>query len=397
VTGAVNLTRSRREPHSISFCILVKAPRFLLGLGASFALSTSLFATESSDAFVAALTASFSTWDSDHDGILSMSEIDHALADASIKGDTAVALGVVKRIARDKKWSSISRTLPELTGLAAKEKSASVPNVGTMFAEGRKHLAGTERVLFTESAPRLAVLCQGTMGNCFSLAPLGSMLSRDPEQVKAMFKDNNDGTYNVHIGATWIHVDAPTDAEITLSSRGGDTGLWSNVYEKAVGVARNNLRPERDRATTPLDAIARGGSAGTMLAFITGHEMERFTLKWAKDAKTTPEETEAKLKELRQKLTVAFSEHRCVTTGTLTPSMPGLRGGHAYGVLAYNQATDEIRLWDPHGDAFTPAGDPGLKTGFPRNEGICDMPLAVFVKQFSGLAFELMNPPVAGN
>jgi hypothetical protein len=151
------------------------------------------------------------------------------------------------------------------------------------------------------------------------------------------------------------------------------------------------LREENKRVTTPLDAIARGGSAGTMLAFITGNEMERFTLKWAKDAKTTPEETAAKLKELRAKLITAFAERRCVTTGTLSPKMLGIRGGHAYGVIGYNAATDEIQTWDPHGDTFTPKGPPSPEAGYPRQDGLCEMPLTVFVQQFSGLAFELFK------
>ncbi|MCX6857116.1 MAG: C2 family cysteine protease, partial [Verrucomicrobia bacterium] len=265
------------------------------------------------------------------------------------------------------------------------------PKLTSMFNEGRKRLANTKRELFVEAAPSLLKLHQGDMGNCFSLAPLGCMLSRNPAQVKAMFKENDDGTYEVKIGKEIVRVAAPTDAEIALSSSNESTGLWSNVYEKAAGMARNELRAEKDRVTTPLDAIARGGSAGTMLAFITGNEMERFTLKWAKDKKTTPEETQSKLKELRSKLTAAFAERRCVTTGTLSPTVPGMRGGHAYGVVGYNAATDEIKTWDPHGDSFKPKGTPSPETGYPRQDGLCEMPMIVFVKQFSGLAFELLE------
>jgi hypothetical protein len=134
-----------------------------------------------------------------------------------------------------------------------------------------------------------------------------------------------------------------------------------------------------------------------MMAFITGHEIERFSLKWAKDETTPAAESEAKLKELRAKLAAAFAENRCVTTGTLKPNLPGLRGHHAYAVIGYDAAKDEIRVWDPHGDAFSPDGKPGPETGFPRRQGVCALPLAVFVKQFSGLAFELLPAhPQAG-
>ena len=338
--------------------------------------------------FAEVLKASFLAWDSNHDGTLAKLEIDTALADPKIKGDAAAALAVVKRLNRSKTWSAIPLMIE---GMSTIPKTKGPPNLTSMFNEGRKRIANTKRELFAEAEPSLMKLHQGDMGNCFSLAPLGCMLSRDPAQVKAMFKQNDDGTYEVKIGHKFIRVAAPTDAEIALSSRNESTGLWSNVYEKAAGVACNELRDEKDRLTTPLDAIASGGSAGTMLALITGNEMERFTLKWAKDEKTTPQEIESKLAELRTKLIAALAERRCVTTGTLSPTMPGMRGGHAYGVVGYNAATDEIKTWDPHGDTFTPKGTPGPETGYPRQDGLCEMPLVVFVKQFSGFAFEILK------
>lgn len=366
--------------------------RFSCLLAVALSMSGVSFAAKATPpTFLSVLKASFAAWDSDHDGALSKLEIDHALADTAIKGDAAAALAVLKRLERSKTWTTIPRTLEALTNEAAKAKNKLGPDLAGMFADGQRRIANTKRVLFAKGAPQLPNLHQGKMGNCFSLAPLGSMLSRDATQVSAMFKDNGDGTFDVHIGKKWIHIAAPTDAEIALSSSNESTGLWSNVYEKAVGVARNEAREEKDRVTTPLDAIATGGSAGTMLAFISGNEMERFTLTWAKDSKTTPEETASKLQELRSKLVVAFAEHRCVTTGTTKPSMPGLLGGHAYGVIGYNEATDEIRVWDPHGDDFTPKVAPSPSAGFPRNNGVCAMPLTVFVKQFAGLAFELLS------
>jgi hypothetical protein len=354
----------------------------------TFAFCLSVAASAAEFSFAEVFKASFAAWDSNQDGTLNKLEIDSALADPQIKGDAAAALAVVKRLNRSKTWSAIPLTLE---GVSAVPTTKGGPKLTSMFNEGRQRIANAKRELFVEAAPSLLKLQQGDMGNCFSLAPLGCMLSRNPAQVKAMFKENDDGSYDVKIGKQNVRVVAPTDAEIALSSSNESTGLWSNVYEKAAGMARNELRDEKDRVTTPLDAIARGGSAGTMLAFITGNEMERFTLKWAKDKKTTPAETESKLTELRAKLIAAFAERRCVTTGTLSPTMPGMRGGHAYGVVGYNAATDQIKTWDPHGDTFTPKGTSGSETGYPRQDGLCEMPLVVFVKQFAGLAFELLE------
>jgi len=373
---------------------MMKPPRALFA-GALW-LATVLASAGAADdaapgaAFGAAVNHSFPAWDMDHDGVLSAAELDTALGDSAFTGDAGAALAVIKRLARRDAGQEIPQTADGLSALAASPTVPSGRNVAALFTDARKRIARTTRELFTPGAPALESLRQGEMGNCFSLAPLGAMLSRDAAQVRAMFRQNADGSFTVRIGKQEVTVAPPTDAEVALSSSSESTGRWSNVYEKAAGVARNQLRKEPDRVTAPLDALARGGSAGTMLAFITGHEMERFTLKWAKGANATPPEFAAKLDELRGKLRAAFAAHRCVTTGTLQPALPGLRSNHAYAVIGYDAATDEIRVWDPHGDTFTPRGVAGSESGFPREHGISTLPLPIFVTQFSGLAFEIL-------
>src|SRR4029079_10771391 len=117
---------------------------------------------------------------------------------------------------------------------------------------------------------------------------------------------------------------------------------------------RNAQRPEKDRLALPTDVIARGGSAGTMLAFLTGHEIVRFFCKFARDEKVAAADSELKLAELRKLLVDAVKEKRLITTGTNTsvpsgPTLPGIRGNHAYAVLGFDASSDEIQLWDPHG------------------------------------------------
>ena len=71
--------------------------------------------------------------------------------------------------------------------------------------------------------------------------------------------------------------------------------------------------------------------------------------------------------------------------------MPGMHGGHAYGVVGCNAVTDEIKTWDPNEDTFTPKGTSSPETGYPLQDGFCEMTLVVFVKQFYGLAVELLE------
>lgn len=348
--------------------------------------------------FIAALEAAFPAWDLDKNGALSVAELDERLADPAVKGEAAAVLAAVKRLARGKTTGTVPRTLDCLREVAQVPTAARsyasqatpAPDLPGMFKDSLRRIQQARRELFAGSGPALENLRQGKMGNCFSLAPLGCLLHRNPNEVRSMLQAHEDGTYTVKLGSREVRVPAPTEAEIALSSSSESTGLWSNVYEKAAGMARNELRDAKDRVGTPLDAIARGGSAGTMLAFITGHEMVRFTLTWAKQSKTSPEERNAKFKELREKLTQAFASNACVTTGTTSPNLPGILGGHAYGVLGYDAATDHITVWDPHGDDFTPKGEAGPTNGYPRKEGVCSMPLEVFAGQFAGLAFEIL-------
>ena len=79
-----------------------------------------------------------------------------------------------------------------------------------------------------------------------------------------------------------------------------------------------------------------------------------------------------------------------MTCGTTTTKIPGMTPNHAYAVLGYDESRDLIRCWNPHGDTTTVKGDASPANGYPLKDGVFEMPLPVFVKEFSGLAFELL-------
>jgi hypothetical protein len=135
-------------------------------------------------------------------------------------------------------------------------------------------------------------------------------------------------------------------------------------------------------------------SAGTMMGVLTGHAIERFTLTMFKSESTSQVEREAKLKELREKLVKAFDQKKLVTTGTnrtVSPKPPSINGNHAYAIIGYDAKTDHIKIWNPHGQNFTPKGKPSLQNGYETNGGKFEMPLEDFVKVFAGLAFEVLD------
>ena len=384
--------------HAIRF-VSCLASLSLIGSGAADNAPVQNTREKNATAFVSVLLKSFSTWDTDKDGTLQTPELDAAVANATIVGDQAAALSAVKRASRTRKVKLPPFTLENLKTLAFAAPAKDQPDLGGMYVGAQKKIADSDKKLFSRGTPSLDMLHQGKLGDCFCLAPFGAMLHRDASQVKAMFKPRGDGTYDVTLGQQTVQVAIPTDAEIAMSSSTETSGIWSNMYEKAAGLARNAEKPEEERVGTPVDAIARGGSAGTMLAFITGHEIVRFSCSFARDEEISRSEAAEKLTELRSLLMSAVAERRLITTGTNSgasgPTVPGISGGHAYAVLGYNAVSDQIQLWDPHGDTFTPNGKAGRKNGYPRKDGVFWMPLRMFVKQYAGLAFEQF-PKVAG-
>jgi hypothetical protein len=349
------------------------------------ALTLHLRAQTTAD-FLAAVQKNFARWDLNHNGILSSNELDSAVADSHTTGPDAAAVAALKRASRTAKTPLPAFSITNIAAITASRQ----PDLSQFYLEGVKRLAGmTNRTLFASGLPRLETIHQGRLGNCFSLAPLGAMVYRDPAQVAAMFTVETNGDFSVRLGRRTVEVAPPTDAEIAMSSSNEHDGIWVNVYEKALGTARNDDRPENERLDSPLDALARGGSAGTMLAYITGHDMKRFSFKFAKLPASATNDVAGRLDELREKLRAATAGKILMTCGTIKPTTPELTPNHAYAVLGYDAASDKVMLWNPHGQDFAPHGAEGPENGYVTKHGVFEIPLSEFVKQFSGMAFEV--------
>ena len=152
-------------------------------------------------------------------------------------------------------------------------------------------------------------------------------------------------------------------------------------------VRNDQVAPEK-RSDLAIDAIAKGGSEGRIMAYLTGHRVTGFGFKFAKDAATSDAARAAKLDELRQKLSAATMEKRLMACGTTKPTTPGITPKHAYALLDYDAKADTVQLWNPHGNNFTPKGPPGLSNGYATKNGLLTVPVTEFVQQFSGMSFE---------
>jgi hypothetical protein len=369
----------------------------LLGV-AFFGLGNlSLRASDSSanpSPFLTQTAAAFSQWDADGDGTLSQPEIERAVADSQYRGETAAAVVALRRAIRGKDYQLPPLTREGLAGAVPKPKDApKAPDFDALYTTALGRIQKAQRELWSGPPVTLNVVGQGKLGDCFCLAPLGAMLHRDPQEVARMFSLEADGKVAVTFGGGQrIAVNPPTDAELALLASTEGTGVWANCYEKAVGQTR--LKANDKTYPTEVSAVARGGSAGTMLSFVTGREIERFSCKPFREKTTTEEKKQELLGDLRARLSANVQARRLICGGTssgTTPAghkPPGIRGGHAYAILGYDAANDAVTLWDPHGDTFKPKGEPGLVEGYPRSEGRAQIPLTDLVQFFGGFSFE---------
>jgi hypothetical protein len=333
--------------------------------------------------FFEVVAARFAHWDANHDGRLSVVEVDRLVADPKIKGKEAAAVAALARTVHGDKVK------PPAGGLTREYLGADRPGhtFAKWFAAGVRHLATTDRTLFRPGDPSLHAFRQGPIGDCFVLAPLGAAVARDPAAVRRMIRDRPDGSYRVALGnGTVLDVPAPTDAEIALTAGSAGHGLWINVFEKAFAAYRAR---KPGKLGAGVDAIAHGGPTGQTLAAITGHPVRAVQIR--KDSEPPPAgmvrtEVAGRIDRLLREA-VAGRRLACASSAA-KQSTPGLTRNHAYAVLGYDPAHREVRLWNPHGNTFQPKGPAGLANGYPTKDGFFSMPLDDLVQTFRAVYAE---------
>ncbi len=134
---------------------------------------------------------------------------------------------------------------------------------------------------------------------------------------------------------------------------------------------------------------------------MTGHKAGVVSIRKYKDKKyPLPSESEIPrtLARLDSIFSKAFATNRLVCAD-IAPGVkgkdipPGLIGRHAYAVLAYDQSSRQVTVWNPHGKDFKPKMSPaGLENGYPVKKGIFQIPLEDFVRVFKSVSYETSAP-----
>jgi hypothetical protein len=355
--------------------------------------------THATAAFLGEVKAHFSAWDTDHNGLLSTPEIEQGVASPQFKGPTAAAIASLRRAVRTPEYKLPPLTLENIQKLVPRPKDQrDLPDLDGMYASALQKIEASPPKLLELSKFNLESLEQGKLGDCFCLAPLGAMLGSKPAEVAKMFAMSEDGFVTVTLGGgRALKVPFPTDAERALMATTDGSGVWANCYEKAVG--KMKMKSDDPEHPTELSVVTRGGSAGTMLSILTGHEIERASCSPFRDKGSSEETKQKLLDEIRRQMNVTQAAGRLICGGTLRAKTadghkpPGVRGPHAYAILHYDAKADVVTLWDPHGDDFKPSAEPaGLVNGYERNQGRMKVPLTELVQWFGGFSFETTEP-----
>lgn len=333
----------------------------------------------------------FSKWDLNRDRRLSTDEIDQAVANPLLRDTEAAAMAALKRGLAGH-IDAGSGSGKEQLQQRVDARTAEGQHFRELFSLANKRIQQAQRRLFASGRPQLATIHQGQLGNCFVLAPLGAVLAVTPDRVSQMFTSGPADGYYVRFGKYQIPVPKLTDAELALTAGNEGDGVWVNVYEKAAGAAQKVIGPAGAAKGSAIDAISSGGSVTNFLSLITGRQIQRFSFEFTRrDDKGTRQYRDS-LQQLRTWLDDARRERHAMVCTTRDSRTPGLASHHAWAVIAWDNASDTITLWNPHGGNFRPAGSSGPVHGYPASQGILKIPLEQFIRLFSGMARETETP-----
>jgi hypothetical protein len=371
--------------------------------------------------------------DTNHDGVLTVAEIDRAVTDPAITGDTAAAVAALK-------LASVSKSfvLPRLTReyflaydrhapAAAATQSAesatadpqSAPHVASSGFNWNLYFSASRKRLQRGGPDRwtgrfdLAHVRQGPLGDCYFVAAIGSLQVHDPARLEKLITPAGDGQVSVHFGnGHTVDVVPPTDTEIAISSTTTGDGVWLADLEQAFGRDRANQKggdPDTDANLDGTDLIRNGGDSGQAIGVITGHRVHR--IHFARTLSERKAKTDTVLPELRRQIQTTIAAHRVVTAGVNPPDPvtnpdpagkngqgspppvpPDITKHHVYAVVSYDPDTDIVEIWNPHGQQFKPRGEPGLANGYPTDHGLFKLPLAEAYQFFTSFTFETDAP-----
>jgi len=120
-----------------------------------------------------------------------------------------------------------------------------LPDPSFDYGEAR-YESFASRPLFSKYGPRADDVYQGSIGDCYLLASIGSIANANPQLIRERIADLGDGTFAVQFasdGATaYVRVDADlpvSSAGLVFAKLGRQGSLWVAIVEKAYAFFRS--------------------------------------------------------------------------------------------------------------------------------------------------------------
>ena len=241
-------------------------------------------------------------------------------------------------------------------------------------------------LVFNEGEPKFYDIKQGRTGDCYLLGALAGIAANHPSIIASMIQPSDEGSYQVRfytpLGTPlWIKIDPcflgdKTDGKLiyakTPLTQNGDAIIWPALVEKAYAYFINEcdkLLGERRRG---FDKIGKGGYAHQALFHLTGKLPETI-----------------KLDQCTINDVIAIGRNAAQGTVTLVGSKEKdlplhLQPNHIFTVLGFNEITDNLILYDPHGVNYTNAQKGERKK---NSNGVIEIDCQSFLNHFSDATF----------
>lgn len=333
----------------------------------------------------------FDKLDSDNDGFISKSEVDKALQDAPANCSDREKLEKLKtnfdkvQDAANDEWGFESKGVSRedleqyRTDVREDDVNAQIIKMDLTLFERGTRLKETNHDLYGDMSDpnksiRADAITQGNSGDCTFIAATSALARVNPEAIKQMIHDNQDGTYTVTFPGDPSHpvtIDKPTDAELATYATGGQDGIWPAVLEKAYGLHRkaDGIGAENADSSNPNE----------VLALLTGKEV----VPQSPHDMTNDELEKVFMERANYPMTAGLH-------GELLPftdgkdDETGLPRGHAYTIVGFDPQTKEVIIRNPQGENEPLDANGNAKDG--KDNGVFRMPLSEFQKKFDRLS-----------
>jgi hypothetical protein len=324
----------------------------------------------------------FDRWDHNHDGVLTLDEVDHKVEDHSVVGREAAAIFRIRE-RMTAKGNPPHLSQQQLLSLAKNrgfEKSVEATT---------KQLETINRELFLPTDPDLSTFHQGRLGDCYLLCTIAAQVHRNPKPIRDMIHPVVTGGFQVAFGnGQKIQVARLTDTELLLGARMDSRhGSWLAVFEKAYGVIRKNRQVKKSKK--PADAVQvvpeetlNGGCPAEIISLLTGRQTSLMDL--GKAARREP---------LHNLLADTTRKRRLICiSAVIDKPPPGVIRGHCYAIFGYDVKQRRVNIFNPWGNDFTPKGASGMANGYPTKHGLFTVPLDQFQQVFTQVIYEIDKP-----